>query len=80
MIEVHWQFTGCAALTAHGAQEQPCGRTKTCAGVGRSVTRHTSCAPEEMLASPPQKKVDAHELNPAEFDDGHESGLNTVAE
>ncbi len=43
------------------------------------MTRHTSHAPEEMLASPPQKKVDANELNPAEFDDGHEGGLNTVA-
>ena len=34
--------------------------------------------PEEMLACPPQEKVDADELNPAEFDDGHERGLHTV--
>jgi hypothetical protein len=36
--------------------------------------------PEEVLAGPPQEKVDANELDPAEFDDGHESGLNAVTE
>ncbi len=28
-------------------------------------------APEEVLAGPPQEEVDANELNPTEFDDGH---------
>ncbi len=36
--------------------------------------------PEEVLAGPPQEKVDADELNPAEFDDGHESGLDAKSE
>ncbi len=52
------------------------------------VTRHTSHvthqtsrqAPEEVLAGPPQEKVNADELDPAELNDGHESGLDSVAE
>ncbi len=29
-----------------------------------------------MFARPPQQKVDADELDPAELDDGHERGLH----
>ena len=36
--------------------------------------------PEKVFACPPQEKVDADELNPAEFDDGHEGGLDAKAE
>jgi hypothetical protein len=41
--------------------------------------RHHSHKPEKMLAGPPQKEVDANELNPTKFDDRHEGSLNAVS-
>ena len=41
--------------------------------------RHHSHKPEKMLAGPPQKEVDANELNPTKFDDSHEGSLNAVS-
>jgi hypothetical protein len=74
-------FTGCATSRALcGVRAQLCARTKTCAGVGQSAKSDALQAPQEVLAGPPQEEVDANELNPSEFDDGHKSGLNAVAD